>query len=375
MVTRKAADAFECDVVGEEFCDWELRRDWGFVETVPGGTVVRWDLIRTFPSGLDPSVTARFVQHATTRLQQHLGMVFHRFIEQGRIKIGIDVQDVALLGSGPVVEVKALDPFGYLRAGAGGYPKNLRTTVEATAVAAVCHIWPARSQVPEFRLPGPAPEHFQGLYFYRRDRLLQAGGRNNVEVHQRDLQLARVAVDLDDALVRSRRFTMNPEKSRMECGPEFGDALSRAAADDGNTFKTFVDTARQAFKQSNRRRHARTPVVPVGRGLPPTLRRVAERELAFLPGYERVDLRWRVFKDDTFLDVDREGNTIWLNSRYRSVVVGDAYGTFNHAPLVKIHLFLLTENLFHGAWWGAKDKDNLELWQTLLTTAVKEQLE
>jgi len=373
-LARKAGDAFECDVVGEEFCDRELQRDWGFVKPVPG-TIVRWDAIRTFPSGLDPSVTARFVQHATTRLQQHLGMIFHRFIDQGRIKIGIDVQDVALFGSGPIVEVKALDPFGYLRPGAGGYPKTLRTSIEGTPVVAVCHIWPGRSQLPQFRLPGAVPEHYQGLYFYRRDRLLQTGGWNNVEVHHRDLQLARVAIDIDDALVKSRRFTMNPEKSRVECGPDFGEALGRAVADGGTTFKTYLETARQVFKQSNRRRHARAPVVPLGRGLPPNLRRVVERELAFLPGYEKVDLRWRVFKDDTFFDVDRDGNTIWLNSRYRSVVAGDAYGSFNDAPLVKILLFLLAENLFHGSWWGAKDKDNLELWQTLLTTAVKEQLE
>jgi len=45
----------------------------------------------------------------------------------------------------------------------------------------------------------------------------------------------------------------------------------------------------------------------------------------------------------------------------------------NDAPLVKIALFLLLERLFHGDYLGPKERDDLELWQSLLTAAVKEQ--
>jgi len=100
-----------------------------------------------------------------------------------------------------------------------------------------------------------------------------------------------------------------------------------------------------------------------------------ERELNSLSGYEDVDLRWRHFTEDIFFDIDRDGNTIWLNSRYRTVVAGEGHANFNDAPLVKTLLFLLVQDLFHGSHWGPKDKDNLELWQTLLTVAVKEELE
>lgn len=373
-LTSKASNSFECDVVGYGFCCGELQRPWGFVSPMTG-TIVRWDAIRVFPTGHDVAVTDRFVQDATTRLQHHLGMVFHRFIELDRIKIGIDVEDVSSLGSGPVVEVKPLDPFGYLRPGAGGYPKQLRATINGSALTAVCHVWPGRSQQPQFRLPNASPEYYQGLYFYRRDRLLQAGGWNNVEVQRRELQLARVAIDLDDDLMASRIIRMNPEKSRVESGHEFSEALARAAADDGTTFQTYIATARQTFKQSNQRSRARAQIVPLGRGVPPRLRRTVERELKSLPGYDEVDLRWRDFTEDIFFDIDRDANTIWLNNRYRGIVAGDGHAAFNDAPLVKTLLFLLVENLFHGSWWGPKDKDNLELWQALLTTAVKEELE
>jgi hypothetical protein len=336
---------------------------------------VRWDAIRVFPTGQDVAVTDRFVQDATTRLQHYLGMVFHRFIEQDKIKIGIDVEDVSSLGSGPVVEVKPLDPFGYLRPGAGGYPKQLRATINRSALTAVCHVWPGRSQQPNFRLPGASSEHYQGLYFYRRDRLLQAGGWNNVEVQCRELQLARVVIDVDDDLVASRVIRMNPEKYWVESGHEFSEALALAVADDGTTFRAYIATARQAFKESNQRSRMRAQIVPLGRGVPPRLRRTVERELKSLPGYDEVDLRWCELSGDLFFDIDRETNTIWLNSRYRNIVAGEGYASFNDAPLVKTLLFLLVENLFHGSWWGPKDKDNLDLWQTLLTTAVKEESE
>ena len=308
-LTSKASKSFECDIVGYGFCERELKRTWGFVSPLTG-TIVRWDAIRVFPTGHDAEVASRFIQDATTRLQHHLGMVFHRFLEQDRIRIGIDVEDVSLLDTGPVVEVKPLDPFAYLRPGAGGYPQELRTTVNGLELTAVCHIWPGRSQQPQFRLPGAAPEHFQGLYFYRRDRLLQAGGWNNVEVQRRELQLARVAIDLDDALVTSRVFRMNPEKSRVESGHEFSEALDRARAEDGTTFQSYIETARQTLKQSNQRSRARAQIVPLGRGVPPHLRRTVERELNSLSGYEDVDLRWRHFTEDIFFDIDRDGNTI-----------------------------------------------------------------
>lgn len=373
-LASKASNSFECDIVGDGFCGHELGRPWDFVKPSTG-TIVRWDEIRAFPSGHDADVANRFILDASTRLQHHLGMVFHRFLEAGTIKIGIDVEDVSLIATGPVVEVKPLDPFGYLRPGAGGYPKELRTTIEGTPLIALCHVWPGRSQQPQFRLPGGSPEQFQGLYFYRRDRLLQAGGWNNVEVQRRDLQLARVAINLDDDLVDSRVFRMNPEKSRVKTSHEFGDALGRASADDGTTFQAYIETAQQAFKHSNRRSRSRVQIVPMGRGVPPRVRHTVERELNALAGYGDVDLRWRDLGSDLFFDIDRDANTIWLNARYRQLIAGEGHAGFNDAALVKTLVFLLVENLFHGSYWGPKDKDNLELWQTLLTGAAKADLE
>lgn len=373
-LTSKANASFECDVVGYGFCCRELIRPWGFVVPQPG-TIVRWDKIRGFPAAPDPGVAARFVQDATTRLQHHLGMVFHRFLDQKKIRIGIDVEDISLLGTGPVLEVKPLDPFGYSRSGASGYPKLLRGTISGLPLDVNCHVWPGRSQLPQFRLPGGAPDRHQGFYFYRRDRLLQAGGWNTVEIQRRDLQLARVVIDLPDDLVVARDFRMDPEKTKVETGHNFEEAVKRATGDDGTTFQGYLDSAVDAFKNANQRKRTRAPIVPLGRGVPTRLRQAVHRELEVLPGRDELDLRWRDFDDDLLFDIDRDEQTIWLNNRYRKALAGDGRRAFNDAPLVKTLLFLLTENLFHGAWLGPKDKDNLELWQTVMTAAAKEELE
>jgi len=373
-LTRKASASFECEVVDERFCVTELGRTWSGLDTNDHGTVIRWDTVRGFPGSRDAAVTSRFLQDAVMRLRQHLGMVFHRFLEHERVRITLDTEDVSTRTVGPPFEVQSLDPFGYARTGATGYPLQLGTTVDGTRLTLRAHVWPGRSQQPQFRLRGDSPERYQGFYFYRRDRLLQAGGWNGTEVQRRDLQLARVAIDLSEAHVGSPVFRMNPEKSRIECGPEFGPAIDRAKARTGTTFREYLEEARQAFKRANQRTRSRAPVVEFGRGVPPRVRRAISRELTFVPGYGPVDFRWTSFRDDTFFEVDRDDNTVWLNSRYRAAATGSPQGSFNDAPLVKVLLFLLVENLFHGSYWGTKDRDNVQLWQALLTAAVKEQV-
>jgi hypothetical protein len=368
----KAKNSFLCDIVGYGFVCQELGRQWEFLTPKNRGTIIRWDDIRTFPSAADTEITTRFINDCITRLQHHLGLVFHRFLADGRVVIGIDVEDADVAETGPVTEIEPIDPFAYGRPGATGYPKNLTAQIYGTSLDAACHVWPGRSQLPQFRLNDKTTEQSQGFYFYRHDRLLQAGGWNNVEVPRRDLQLARVCIELNDTLVDSRVFRMNPEKSRIECGHEFSSAIAAATAEGGVTFNEYLNVARSTAKESNQRTRKRAAIVPLGRGVPPRVRRTVQQELIEIPGYDEIDVRWCDFHDDVLFDVDRQDHTIWLNQKYRRAITSGP-GRFNDAPLVKTMLFLLVESMFHGAWLGPKERDNLDLWQTLLTAAAKEQ--
>lgn len=369
---HKATSGFECDVIDSGFATTEIERRWEFL-TVGTGTVVRWDGVRSFPSSKRPEVVERFLEDTVLRVRQHLGLVFHRILESGRMVIGVDVEDLSLGETGPSFLIEPIDPFGYLRTGRGGYPKVLETTIGEQPLELQCHIWPARSQLPGFKLPGGQPDSRQGFYFYRNDRLLQAGGWNGVVHPERHLQLARVAIDIDDSM--ASMFVMNPEKTRVEARSSFAAAIEAGRGRGGFALSTYLQDATQTFKESRKRTMARPRVIPPGRGLTPTVRKAIASELDFLPGEKPIDVRWADFVDDSFFDVDRDEHVVWLNKAYRWAVIGERDASLNDAPLVKALLYLLLEDLFRGAYLGAKDKNNIELWQSILTAAARSELE
>ncbi|MER6827450.1 ATP-binding protein [Streptosporangium sp. NPDC000563] len=166
--------SFHCDIIPTDFATDEFERKWG-IEEIDTGTVIRWDDVTGFPATDDFARVEEFISHTASALRNHLGLVFHRILDAGRISIEIDVEDIEGDVSGPRIPVGALNPFGYTRSGRAGYPKGLSAQVGDIDLKFKCHIWTGRSTLQQFKLPDGA-EARQGLYFYRRDRLLQAGG-------------------------------------------------------------------------------------------------------------------------------------------------------------------------------------------------------
>lgn len=58
------------------------------------------------------------------RLELHLGLHFHRFIQQGALRIQIDQQEQGEPEHQIRSTVPALDPFGYEEAPLEGYPRT-----------------------------------------------------------------------------------------------------------------------------------------------------------------------------------------------------------------------------------------------------------
>jgi hypothetical protein len=63
-----------------------------------------------------------------------------------------------------------------------------------------------------------------------------------------------------------------------------------------------------------------------------------------------------------------------LNGSYRTALSGGRRGGLNDVPMIKTLLYLIIENVFQGEWLGVRDRDNIELWQELLTAAAKSEL-
>lgn len=370
-LTENARDEFECDVVGQNFAAELLDRSWGSFP-MRTGTLVLWDKVTTFPRSQDTNTTDAFIEETVPILRNHLGLVFHRLLDSSRVAIEIDVEDVERGRTGPPQSITPIDPFGYLRSGRSDYPKILPVELGSQCVDLHCHIWTPRSQLPGFRVPRLGKHQGQGFYFYRNNRLLQAGGWNGIFQPESQYQLARIAIYTEHS--SSGHFNMNPEKTQIRPSDEFVKVI-QSANENGFDIKTYREDAAQRLRSSRTKPGTRRSVVPPGRGFAPGVRQAIEAELDFKPGVQPIDIRWHPLAGETLFQLDRENYLIVLNSRYRWALIGESGASLNDAPLLKALLFLLLNNLFEGEYLGAKEKDNVKLWDAILTAAVQVQAE
>lgn len=362
-----ANTSFECDVIDDRFVDREFRRDWSI--PIDSGTIVRWDRVHTFPVTDDQDLIEEYLTKSTTQLSAHLGLVFHRIIDHQQVSIVIDTWDAELDHGGPPVRVEPLNPFGYLNPGRTGYPLELIAGNGKDELVLRCHIWPGRSTTPQFKLIKGAVAH-QGLYFYRRDRLLEAGSWDGIRVIDRRLQLARIELDIEDDSLGL--FRMNPEKSKVHITQNFTALIENARSrDNGTDLSQYLEDAEETFRTSRKRSFKRKSMIPPGRGFSRQVRSAIEDEVPLREDEQAIDIRWGHIDGDSFIEFDHSQRLIKLNSNYRSVILGNRSGSLNDAPTLKALIYLLGEQVFEGEYFGARDKDNVELWAEILTAAAK----
>lgn len=359
------ATDFICEVLSPETAE-EQAVSRAQVMGVRHGTSVIWTDLRNTYKGRNADEARTWMADAQTELRTHLGLIYHRMIASGKILIEIQVDDRDQFSLGIAVPVAFIDPFSYAASGHPGYPKTLIATLGELSIPMVCHIWPSRSDRTGYRIGTRSGDQFQGFFIYRNDRLLQAGGWSDLANRSPRRQLARVVID--DISAIGPFVTMNPEKHGMKFEPAFHDALGHAIAEDGTTFDTFLSAAEATFVDSNKRKHSRKPAIAPDKGFAPQLRRIISSELPLISG-EALRLQWRKMEADEFIDIDFRDRTLWLNSRYRHLFAPDR-GSLNDAPVLKALLYLLSHHVFEGQVLGVRDRDEIELWKSVLGAAA-----
>ena len=334
------------------------------------GTAVVLTDLRMAPRGSDPTITRLYIDKSVQRLRSLLGLVFHRLLERRRVRIQIDEFHSESGEAGIPVEVAPIDPFGYRRTGAPGYPKTMTATVGQKSVRMECHVWSPRSDSPQFRLDGKSDEQHQGFYLYRGDRLLCGGGWKAAARATRHKRLARVAIDIDDHL---DLFQMSMEKSEVTMRQELVHAIEDATASDGTTFGGYLDAAEQVMRSANRRTTRLPEMLRPGKGFAPRVERAVEKHVTFVAGEEPVEVRWERFTTNDFVEVDRPNRTLKLNRRYRPFLLGNRSGSLNDLPLLKSLLYLVFEDVFRGTAFGPLDKMKVALWREVLTAAAEQE--
>ena len=304
-----------------------LNRKWGPINLFESGTLVLWDELDKLPShrrGLKYTLTS-----LESRLRLHLGLCFHRFLEAGSLQILVDQLLFTRIGQGMQSEIAPLNPFGYEESGDPEYPKWM--VVELSGIGELefeAHIWPAKCTVAEYRL-GRRSAARQGFYFYRKNRLIQAGGWNGL--FQDDSEphgsLARVCIDLPPQY--DADFGINVQKSTVLVPPVFGEILQARSAD-GWTFEDYRRAAISTYRNANANEsnHAKFPA----NGFKKSILKQIEQIYGKNGNNVGFGVRLVKLRSDEFFRIDPDSQRLLINRNY---VKGDS------AVLTKLLLSLL----------------------------------
>lgn len=183
------------------------------------GTVVIWDqLDRVFPaSGSSSGWARRRLDALTMGLHQHLGMVFHRFIEGTAVSRQFEPLVITINGE----KVKPWNPFAPDESETVEMPaRHFEFAHSGTRSDLVFRpfVLPARSLFSSAeafdRMSGPHKwNRQQGLYIYRADRLVQSGGWAGIRAIDEHTKLARASLDFSPNL--DELFRINVAKMRV----------------------------------------------------------------------------------------------------------------------------------------------------------------
>ncbi len=337
----------------------------------PCGTLVIWQRLDRLVVSQQADALDEYLSTAMPRLEAHLGLVFHRFLESGALSIAIVVRHErrALALPRPV---RPHNPFHYANSGAIGWPKSLRCEFPGLGSLSLdAHIWPAGSATDGFLLGSRKGVEFQGFYFYRNNRLIQAGGWNGVVKGDQDpeLLLARVAVELPPGGI-----DVNVQKSALQVTASQAQALL-AASDGEIDLEDYLEAARASLRASRRSdKGPRTaPAVP-GAGIAMRVRRAARKRIAGDKEAEEIGFAWEDLPEGEVFDLDLSEMNIVLNRRYRHEILDGSSASAADAPLVKLLLFQLYKDDFARQRSSRKLREHIVLTNALLFEIIKMRL-
>lgn len=347
---RWAAASFQnnwlCEKLERSGCKRLLDAQWAGLDLCRSGTIVMWDDLTNLQAGDLPA--SETVNKAVLGLANHLGLVFHRFLEKGdKLRIRLDSQFLGLPEFDVAQFVTPLNPFGYGATGSKGYPKEFKTTLAGVGeLKLLAHLWPPKSRKSGYTLGGGKISSRQGFYFYRNDRIIQAGGWNgcrgdDAEPH---LSLARVAIDIPPG--SEGRFDVMVQKSKVSPPRDFVGAV-RSARAGKSTFGEYVAEAIKVYRSEGKAEHVdEKPLVPWD-GLSTSARKNARDILAPTEGrIRRVNFRWKTLDANLVFELDRDRGIINLNEIHRLAILGGTRKSRNDARVFKTTLFLLVRSYF-----------------------------
>lgn len=163
------------------------------------GTVVLWERLDRILGARRPGgdAAARRLETAIAEIGQHLAMVFHRFLA-GEVfgpPLSIDVAGAKLAPWDPYARAEPLTRTLTAQSLPLEYAGSRHEVIVQPYVLPAQHHFSSQEAHEAAGGPNRWNRH-QGLYIYRRDRLIQSGGWNRLRTLDEHSKLARIAVDI-----------------------------------------------------------------------------------------------------------------------------------------------------------------------------------
>ncbi len=291
------------------------RNDWSPIATdTPTGTIVVWDKLQPLVPHRENFDSA--IARLRTSLAIDLGLRFHRFISSKRVSI--QIREANQAGNTSVAQtVHPYDPFDYSgKSGATGYPITFQISVgEGIPLKLEAHVWPPKSNSDNYKLGGGAVVKRQGFYFYRNDRLIQAGGWQGYKSEEPHSSLARVRVELPAQL--DSQFQLTVQKHGCIPPPDFIDQLRNS-----DVFARYLETSQETYR--NAPAESKAIAVP-GSGLPraaaSALRKLVASTQSGAPK-KTIDIEWKKLKTNAVFKIDLSRSAVVLNTEFRTRIIG-----------------------------------------------------
>lgn len=340
---------------------------WTYFDIIQHGSIIVWDDLDQFKvleHGFESGLTRILRQ-----IDKHLGLVFHRLINESKCRISVDTYNYQTDAPGPQFVVRPLDPFSYTRAGKAGYPKIFRMLFsDLPPLRLEAHIWPPHSVLPGYKLGGGNVAARQGFYIYRNNRLIQAGGWNGWRESDSEphVSLARIKIDIKDQY--GDMFRLKVQKSGMDVSQDFRNALSIVSS--GKTTLTdFVQDAVSTYRKSQPELR-RTCLVP-GKGVLPKIQSVMKSALAEKNDViGTIDFEWKQLPPKIVFYAAADECRIYLNSKYREKLSQKTRTSTNDAAVVKTLLFMLLRDELQSRRQSEKSTRAIEALNSVLYAIV-----
>ncbi len=324
------------------------------------GTVVT--LLGLDRLNLNEKLSEKIVTKMSNKLRSHLGLIYHRHLAQNKIKILVETNIEERGSPYPPESIHALNPFGYPHSGHDQYPKDFIISIGDSQIRARVHIWPPNCQSREYKLPGGANTR-QGLYIFRNNRLLQAGGWNGMRESEPHLSLCRVEIDLPSTLDDLVRLDI--KKSSIDLPEEFFEQIMITTSKGGTKFNDCLTLANTLYRSSSSKPNSKEAVLPSGeiKSFYRTL--LADHKGIKTKDSDDIEIFWKKLNKDEMFRIDRGAGQILI-----STALKDSMKKIPLDELFPLFLFLLLEDYLVIQRSGLKANNKIKFLQKILLTLL-----